>query len=272
MKKDRAEKKKKWEIWVLRPVAWFIIWEIAELIIGKKVPFAGPFDTAVQLYKDILDITFWRAIGNTFMGISFGFVTALVLGTVLAYVAYYHKTFDGIFTPIMDFFRYIPMITFTLLAILWSSSSALAWEVCLFLSIPTIYKNTLLGLNHSNRHTLMRIAQMDMPVMKKLNVMFNPAAMPDYIAGCHRALNMCWKSGIIAQFLGDTKHSIGSSLFVAKETGNVAQIFSWTIVIVLLSVLFEKVVIRILSMAALNPKYASYDKVQEVLEEEDIQL
>lgn len=257
---------------VLRFVLWMLVWEIISRFVQHNIPFAGPVKTVEALVMRMFHKEFYIAVWTTFSGIAFGFMAAMILGTLLGYMAYFHGKVDYMITPVIDFFRYIPMITFTLLAIMWSDSSALAFEVSIFLSVPVIYKHTLTGLKNSNQHYLTRVRRIKMQPVKKFIYLYQPVKMPEYIPGCHRALSMCWKSGIIAQLLGNTRHSIGSMLYQARDNVDVAGIFAWTLVIVGLSVAFEWVVIRLLSLDRYNAGRVNVAEVFEELEDEEINL
>lgn len=263
--------RKRWEA-VIRFLLWMAVWEITSYIVKDKIPFAGPVETVAALIDSAQRKEFYIAVWTTFSGIALGFFVAMVIGTLMGYLAYFHERVDFLITPVIGFFRYIPMITFTLLAIMWSESSALAFEVSIFLSFPVIYRHTLTGLKNSDQHYLSRVRQIKMPFVKKMIYLYQPVKMPEYIPGCHRALNMCWKSGIIAQLLGNTKHSIGSMLVMARDSMNVAGIFAWTIVIVGLSMAFEQIVIRLLSMDRYNAGRVNVADVFEELEDEEISL
>lgn len=256
----------------IRIVLWLVIWQTVNFAVGNNVPFAGPIKTLDVLFKMLFNKDFYIAVWTTFSEISLGFFTSMIVGTFLGYIAWFHKKVDFFLTPLVDFCRYIPMVTFTLLAILWSSSSILAFEVSLFLSFPVIYKHTLTGLKNSNQHCLLRVREIKMTPLRKLIYIYQPVSMPEYITGCHRALNMCWKSGIIAQLLGNTRHSIGSMLYMARDETDVASIFAWTIVIVAISVAFEHIVIRLLSIDHFNSAHVDIDEVYKELEDEEISL
>lgn len=258
---------------LLRILAWLLIWEILSQIFKRFVPFAGPVETLYVLWSRMHQKSFYVAVWTTFSGIAAGFAGALIIGTLLGYAAYFNDLLDFVLSPLIGFFRYIPMISFTLVAIIWWNSSALAFEVSIFLSLPVIYKNTLTGLKNCDQHYLKRVREIKMQPVKKLIYIYQPVKMPEYIPGCHRALNMCWKSGIIAQLLGNTRHSIGSMLVVARDNADMEGIFAWTIVIVALSVAFEWVVIRLLSTDRFNAGRVRYQDVFAQLEKsEDISL
>ena len=54
---------------------------------------------------------------------------------------------------------------------------------------------------------------------------------------------MSWKSGIAAEVIGVPAHTIGENLYMAKIYLATADLFAWTIVIILVSSLFEKLLL-----------------------------
>ncbi len=50
---------------------------------------------------------------------------------------------------------------------------------------------------------------------------------------------MSWKSGIMAEVIGTPKPSIGREMYAAKTYLETSKLFAWTIVVVVLSVVFE---------------------------------
>lgn len=71
--------------------------------------------------------------------------------------------------------------------------------------------------------------------------------MPFLVSGCRVALGMSWKSGIMAEVLGTPKSSIGREMFAAKTYLQTDDLFAWTIVVIILSLIFEKVFMAVLN-------------------------
>ena len=59
-------------------------------------------------------------------------------------------------------------------------------------------------------------------------------------SGCSVALGLCWKAGVAAEVIGIPDNSIGEQLYQAKVYLNTPDLFAWTVVIVLISLVFEK--------------------------------
>lgn len=68
------------------------------------------------------------------------------------------------------------------------------------------------------------------------------------------------KSGIAAEVIGVPDGSIGEGLYLSKIYLDTADLFAWTITIILISVIFEKGILLLLYLAA--GKEAEYDSVK----------
>ena len=61
---------------------------------------------------------------------------------------------------------------------------------------------------------------------------------------------MSWKSGAAAEVIGLPEHSIGEHLYMAKIYLETADLFAWTLVIVLVSLAFERAFLALLRRGA----------------------
>ena len=77
-------------------------------------------------------------------------------------------------------------------------------------------------------------------LFRRARFIYFPALMPYLAASCRTALGMSVKSGIAAEVIGITSGSIGEALYNAKILFSTAELLAWTVVIVLLSLAFER--------------------------------
>ena len=85
------------------------------------------------------------------------------------------------------------------------------------------------------------------PLLRRIRCIALPQVAPYFRAGCTLGLGLCWKAGVAAEVIGMPVPSIGERLQQAKVYLDTPELFAWTLVIVLISVGFEK-----LFMAALG--------------------
>ena len=75
---------------------------------------------------------------------------------------------------------------------------------------------------------------------RRIRYIYVSQVLPFFRAGCSVALGLCWKAGIAAEVIGIPEQSIGEMLYNAKIYLNTPDLFAWTVVIVMISLLFEK--------------------------------
>ena len=71
--------------------------------------------------------------------------------------------------------------------------------------------------------------------------------LPYFLSACRLSLGMCWKAGVAAEVIGVPSGSIGEKLYNAKIYLNTPDLLAWTIVIIVISFVFEKCFLGIVS-------------------------
>ena len=71
--------------------------------------------------------------------------------------------------------------------------------------------------------------------------------LPYFLSAGRLSLGMCWKAGVAAEVIGVPSGSIGEKLYNAKIYLNTPDLFAWTIVIIVISFVFEKCFLGIVS-------------------------
>lgn len=121
-------------------------------------------------------------------------------------------------------------------------SFPLAVAVCFLVVFPNIYLNTLEGLKSADAELIEMAEVFRLPFATRFFYIYRPALKPFLLSAFQLSLGMSWKSGVAAEVIGTPLHSIGGALYLAKIYLDTADLFAWTAVIIVLSVLFEKIV------------------------------
>ena len=225
---------------------WLVLWEIADRVIDNRIILVGPTHILMALAEQVGQSDFWVTCEASFLRIAVGFVLSFIGGFVLALVCYRYKLIRDFLEPIMIMLKTVPMISFVIMLLIWVGNQALTIYLSFLIVLPIIYTNTLQGLQSVDVQLLVMAQVFHMAPWKKFMFIYRPAFMPFVLSASKLALGMSWKSGIMAEVIGTPKPSIGREMYAAKTYLQTSNLFAWTIVVVILSVLFETLFMAIL--------------------------
>ena len=237
-----AENQKK----LLAALTLLALWQAAAMLLGNRILLASPIDVVRRLFTIWKEEGFAASLGTSFLHIASGFLLAFLLGTVLAFLAGRVHTVEIFLAPLMLTIKSVPVASFIIIALVWLSSAKLATFISFLMVLPVIYNNVLAGVKGIGRKMLEVVEVFRMSFGKRFRYIWIPQIKPYLLSGCSTALGMAWKSGIAAEVIGIPRNSIGENLYLAKAYFNTTDLFAWTVIIVLISLLFEKAFLALL--------------------------
>ena len=88
-----------------------------------------------------------------------------------------------------------------------------------------------------------------MPLGRRILYIWIPRIKPFMLSACSIALGLSWKAGVAAELIGIPDNSLGEMLYYSKIYFNTLDLFAWTLIIVLISISFEKLFSALLKFA-----------------------
>ena len=234
---------------VLIVLFWLTVWELADRIIQNRIVLSGPMHIISALFEQIMQPDFLIICATSFGRIAAGFLLSFALGFLMALAAYHVKLVRMFLEPIFVTLKTVPMISFVIMLLIWVGNQALTIYLSFLIVLPLIYTNMLAGFENVDKSMLEMAKVFELSPWKKFMYIYRPAFMPFLISGSKVALGMSWKSGIMAEVVGTPKPSIGREMFAAKQYLATADLFAWTVVVVVLSIVFEKVFMLLIKQA-----------------------
>lgn len=226
---------------------WLILWQTASVWIDNSILFASPADVLRSFAALAPTADFWISAGWTFGKITLGFFTAFLAGILLGSLAFRFSLLKELLAPLVLLAKSVPVASFVILALIWIGSENLSIFISFLVVLPMIYVNTIAGLESTDQKLLEMAKVFSLPLPRRIRFIYLPALLPYLTSSCRIALGMSWKSGIAAEVIGVPAHTIGENLYMAKIYLATSDVFAWTIVIILISVGFEKCFLALLS-------------------------
>jgi NitT/TauT family transport system permease protein len=240
----RNKNMKKIKLWAV--VFWLAVWEAASLWLDKEILLVSPIKVLARLGTLSLTTLFWKSIAYSLIRIGSGFLLSVGVGVALAALSAKYKRVGELLAPLMLAVKSVPVVSFIILALIWFSSRNLAVLISFMMVLPIIYTNTLKGINSLDKEMgeMARVFGLSLP--RRVRYIYMPQIMPFFYAGCEVGLGLCWKSGVAAEVIGMPRGSIGERLFQSKVYLDTPDLFAWTVVIVVISFVFERIMLGLL--------------------------
>lgn len=222
---------------------WITVWFLAAKAVDNSILLVTPSQALGELFTMLGNAEFYSSIGHSLLRIGSGFSVGFIAAVILASLSSRFMLLEEILSPMMTLLKAIPVASFVVLLLIWWGSSFLAVAVCFLVVLPNIYINTLEGLKNTDKQLLQMAQVFHIPIKNRLFYIYRPSLEPFLYSGMKISLGMCWKSGVAAEVIGTPDHSIGEGLYLSKIYLNTAGVFAWTAAVILLSVLFEKLIL-----------------------------
>ena len=216
------------------------LWQLAAMTIDSKILLVSPVEVAVRLTTIWQTEGFWTSIWFSFYHIAGGFFLALFLGIVLAALAGRFRRIETLLWPFLVTIKTVPVASFVVICLIWLSAEKLSVFISFLIVLPVVYGNVLEGIKSEDKLMLEVGTVFKMPLLRRLLYIHLPQLKPFIMSACATALGMAWKAGVAAEIIGTPDGSIGKQLFYSKIYLDTDDLLCWTVIIVIVSVLFEK--------------------------------
>lgn len=218
-----------------------LVWQAVAMVIAQPLLISSPFQVIQRLGTIWMDEGFWSSVAYSFTRITVGFLLSFVFGITLAVLAGKFHTVEVLLWPIILAVKTIPIVAIILICLIWMTSDQLTAFIVILMILPIIYTNMLSAIKSTDESMLQMASTFQMPFAKKLLYIYLPQIKPFLISACSISLGTAWKAGIAAEVLSIPDGSIGDMMHDAKVYFHTTDLLTWTLIVVLLSLAFEKV-------------------------------
>lgn len=219
---------------------WIGIWQIAGMLVGQTLLLPGPVAVAGRLVTLCTDGAFWASVGASLLRILAGYLLGMTLGFVLGIATARWQVIAGILQPLLYIVRATPVSSFIILVLLWLHTELVPVLISMLMVLSISWQNIRDGYLQTDTALLEMGHTFGLSHTAMLRHIYLPSLRPYIASAAVTALGLAWKSGVAAEVLCHPDFSIGSSLYDAKIYLETTDLFAWTFVVILLSILLEQ--------------------------------
>ncbi|MEG1835096.1 MAG: ABC transporter permease subunit [Oscillospiraceae bacterium] len=247
MKISGMEHKKELLIKALRvlfgALVWLCVWQIIYMIVNREVLIASPLSVFSRLFEMASEKSFWLKTFNSLFAILEGYVLAIISGVLLAALTSSSKIIYDIFKPAISVIKSTPVASFIILALIWMTKQSVPIFISFLMVLPIVWANVSSAIKETDYKLLEMAKSYKIPKSKIVSKIYIPSILPSFLSAATTGLGFAWKSGIAAEVLSTPQNTIGSELYNAKIYIETVDLFAWTVAVIILSMILEKIVV-----------------------------
>ena len=235
-----------WKVWTERIAAIIVailLWQLLAMKLDQKLLLAAPVDVAKSLGVLVKSQEFYSAVAYSMGRILFGLLIGAAVGTACALLAGRWHLMEVFFWPYFSAMKATPVASVVILCLVWLSSRRLPVFIVFLVVTPVIYTNILAGIKNLDLKMKDMARVFGINGLRRLLYVYLPELKTYIIAAFTLATGMAFKAGIAAEVIGTPGGSVGKMLYNAKVYLETPELFAWTLVIIVLSVVVEQVIL-----------------------------
>ena len=234
---------------ILLPAAfWLAIWCLAAACVDQPLLVPSPIAVLRRLGELAAAPLFWRSTLVSLLRIFCGALAGTILGTLCAVLTSRFRLADWILAPAIRLVRATPVASFIILVLLWVSAGKVPGVISALMVLPVVWESVSAGIRSADPQLLELARSYQFSRCKQMCYVYLPAVRPHFAAGVCTAIGLAWKSGVAAEVLCLPKADIGTQVYYSKIYLETPSLFAWTAVVIVLSMLLERIVRRLLGV------------------------
>lgn len=219
-----------------------MLWKILSLYFKSDFILPSPEKTLLTSLELFADVGFLATVGVTMARGIIGFILSFVLGLSFGILAGISPNFNAFLKPILVTIRSTPVVAVILLALIWLNTSAVPVFIALLTMFPFICTNVIDGIRSIDSNLTEMATFYKVKSVRIIKEVYIPAIMPFIISGASSAMGIGWRAIIIGEVLSQPQYGIGTAMQAAQTFLKVDTVIAWTIIAVLISSVFEKLI------------------------------
>lgn len=227
--------------WTTVAAFWLAVWSGVCYAANRSLllPLPYPWDVAKALWRLMGEAPFWTVVGTSLLRIVTGFSAALLVGIALAMLTTRFSVLNALIAPVLSIVRAAPVASFIFVAFLWIRAEDMPTCIAFLMVVPLVWENVRQGILRTDCMLLEMAQVFRLSRWARLRHIRFPAVRPYLQAAVSTGFGFAWKAGVAAEILCWPNDSIGYHIAAAKNLVETADVFAWTAVVVVLSVVLE---------------------------------
>ena len=227
---------------------WLLIWQFASMMTGLELLLASPVAVLKTIMNMLVSQQFYVTLMHSMINIGTGLMAGIVFGGILGIFAAKYKLIAEFIEIPLQLMKALPVAAFIILLLMWFGSKNVSRIISAMVVIPMVVTGVTDGIKNTDIKLIQMARVYNMSTFNRFRYIYMTGVYPYLSSQLKIALGMCFKAGISAEIIGLVSNTIGTSMYYAKMYLLSSELFAWSIVIILVSLLVEKIILKIFNV------------------------
>ena len=238
--------KKKIALTVFAFLILLLIWEVISRIVDIQFAVPSVGDTFTELFKLFITLDYWKKIFLSLLRIAAGYILGVIFAVILSLITYKIEFINICVSIVMTILKSTPVASFIMIFWIISGSQTTPVIIATIMVMPIVWQNLMNGYAQINKQLLEVCSVFNLGFLRKLKILYFPSLLAFLLPTLIDSVGLAWKAGIAAEIITYTSNSIGREIFDAKNSFLGAEMFAWTITVIIFSLIIEYVFKKLL--------------------------
>ena len=219
-----------------------IIWQIYAYRINNPFIFPNVGLVIESLLRILLQSDTYIIIGNSFARLILSIVIAGGLGIILGLFSGERESLDYFLNPIVVSLRTLPVASIIIIILILFARNQALFVITFLMLFPIIYEATKQGVKHIDKTLKEALLLEQVHYFYKQVHIIIPLTFPYIKTALLQSIGIGFKVLIMAEFISQADKSIGRALYMGSININYADVFAWTIILIIIVTIIENFV------------------------------
>ena len=234
--------KNKKTYYVLGILFVFVSWEILSVISNNNFVVPSIELTFTALGKILIDKETYFILGSTLLRLLISISLCFVLGVVLAVLSNLSNSFKSFIKPMVVLLKTLPMAAVIIMLLVMVGRSYSPYFIIGVVVFPLIYEATLHGLEGIDKDIKDEVKLLSENNFQVFRSIYIPLTLPHILTSLIQSVGLGLKVLVMAEFIAETKNSIGEAIRFYKNEATTEYVFAWSIILILFVLLVDSII------------------------------
>ncbi len=216
-----------------------LIWIILSITYNNNVILPGPVDTLKALFKLVITLNTYKVLFSTLLRLFISLIISFILSFILALLSFWKEELKQFIRPFILILKTLPVASIIVIMIIFVGHNMSPYYITSFVTIPIMFEGILNGLTGIDKGIIDELKTQTNTNSLVIKEVYIPIIRKDINTSLLQSFGLGLKVMVMAEFITQPFNSIGRELIDMKNNLEYAFVFAWSIILILIVILFE---------------------------------